>query len=251
MANWRWTDWQPAGARFRFIFYTLQKQFGKLVTHYIIIEADRDTKNGNPCYINGTVAERGTEVITDASLNYEGPPGSLSKPMGIIQRTLWYKLCTTPYLPFSMSCGYLFMSVGTTDADRRTEISYKGGVVYTSPTILENKHWSTSSGGGVCCSDVHLLIISETENETTRHMAFIEGTQVLESEMPITSLGCCTTHDKDYRYALLGTGDFIEKLDETEITLTDGTRLYQTPDNRAITRTAFMLTSMTTIPIRF
>ena len=62
--------------------------------------------------------------------------------------------------------------------------------------------------------------------ETSRYKAFIAGVLALESLEPIYSLGCCGTHPDargrfQYRYALLGTGDFIAERDEN--TLTDGT----------------------------
>jgi hypothetical protein len=166
-----------------------------------------------------------------------------------IQKTLYYKLCIGNDSVWS-NCGYTFETV-----EGRTRISWNGNVVYTSPPP------ETGIGGGVnCCREAFMLSVTETLYQSgttnpasTQIKVFIEGKQVHDGEVvptdtepkdqeSIAVFRCCSTHDKTYRYAMLGINDLIEELVWGEnLTLTDGTvatkrddGLYETPDGIVI-----------------
>ena len=66
------------------------------------------------------------------------------------------------------------------------------------------------------------------------YIVFLEGKEVYRGTKPVTS-DCCATHDAEYRYALLKTGDFQETADidpeNGMMTLTDDTLAVQLAGN--------------------
>ena len=108
-----------------------------------------------------------------------------------------------------MLCGYLFIADGVGDR-QRIQVSFRGTQVYTSPTPLEGT-WNLS-----CCGSAHAMVIWETRNGMTTYRSFVEGSVgFAESAEEQYILGCCATHRDglrwEYRYALLGTGDYLQE----------------------------------------
>jgi hypothetical protein len=244
VADFRSTTWIPANGKYRKTYYALQKETTictyydmghegeddfatdeevvmKYITRVIVLEADME--NGR--YINARKIEDYEEVI-----EFDPPdPNATCYNNADIRRTLWYKFCATFNPPFYPYCGYVFFPTGSGDT-QIWSILYNGRLVYSTPP--PQGFWEIDQ----CCAAGKMLAISEVRYElgnnrdpddpgnTHQYRVFIEGNDVftgavtpLNEREPITVFDCCGTHWDNvrwnHRYAMLGTGDFIEEAD--------------------------------------
>ena len=139
-------------------------------------------------------------------------PGDSPLIFGRYYDTLFYKLCSQPWLQFWVSCDYTFIAEGS-GQNQFINVTFRGKQVYTSPTVAQIEQgddWWYD-----CCNEGYALVIGEVIDGVTTYRSWVEGNPAMTSSERIDIIGCCATHrvinQYEYRYALLGTGDYLQE----------------------------------------